>query len=59
MPDTLRDRRGVLNRQFDSGESTVDMLSPKRNASAKLTLSWLDIPEWQKDNEYILTGYRR
>ncbi|KAI8969396.1 HlyIII-domain-containing protein [Trametes punicea] len=23
------------------------------------TLTWLEIPEWQKDNEYILTGYRR
>lgn len=25
----------------------------------KLTLEWLEIPEWQRDNEYILTGYRR
>ncbi|KAI0631080.1 HlyIII-domain-containing protein [Trametes polyzona] len=23
------------------------------------TLTWLEIPEWQRDNEYILTGYRR
>ncbi|OSD01469.1 HlyIII-domain-containing protein [Trametes coccinea BRFM310] len=23
------------------------------------TLTWLEIPDWQKDNEYILTGYRR
>ncbi|CDO70488.1 hypothetical protein BN946_scf184569.g31 [Trametes cinnabarina] len=22
------------------------------------TLTWLEIPDWQKDNEYILTGYR-
>ncbi len=25
----------------------------------KITLEWLEIPEWQRDNEYILTGYRR
>lgn len=24
-----------------------------------LTLTWHEIPAWQKDNEYILTGYRR
>ena len=23
------------------------------------TLTWLEIPEWQRDNEFILTGYRR
>ena len=23
------------------------------------TLSWHEIPAWQKDNEYVLTGYRR
>ncbi|KAI0763120.1 HlyIII-domain-containing protein [Trametes elegans] len=23
------------------------------------TLTWLEIPQWQRDNEYILTGYRR
>ena len=25
----------------------------------KLTLTWQEIPAWQQDNEYILTGYRR
>lgn len=24
-----------------------------------LTLTWNEIPPWQQDNEYILTGYRR
>ncbi|KAJ7037898.1 hemolysin-III related-domain-containing protein [Mycena alexandri] len=23
------------------------------------TVSWLELPEWQKDNEYIVQGYRR
>ncbi|KZT03812.1 HlyIII-domain-containing protein [Laetiporus sulphureus 93-53] len=25
----------------------------------RLTLTWLEIPAWQRDNDYILTGYRR
>ncbi|KAH9939918.1 HlyIII-domain-containing protein [Amylocystis lapponica] len=24
-----------------------------------LTVAWTDIPEWQRDNEYIMAGYRR
>lgn len=27
--------------------------------TSSLTLTWHEIPAWQKDNEYILTGYRR
>ena len=27
--------------------------------TSSLTLTWNEIPAWQKDNEYILTGYRR
>jgi hypothetical protein len=23
------------------------------------TLTWLEIPAWQRDNEYIVSGYRR
>ncbi|KAJ7741413.1 hemolysin-III related-domain-containing protein [Mycena maculata] len=23
------------------------------------TINWLELPEWQKDNEYIISGYRR
>ncbi|KAI9569958.1 hemolysin-III related-domain-containing protein [Boletus coccyginus] len=30
-------------------------VKPKQNS---LTLSWNEIPEWQRDNEYILSGYR-
>lgn len=34
---------------------------PERDPSkiTGLTLTWHEIPAWQKDNEYILTGYRR
>ncbi|KAI0366813.1 HlyIII-domain-containing protein [Pilatotrama ljubarskyi] len=31
----------------------------KAEEALKKTLTWLEIPDWQKDNEYILTGYRR
>ncbi|KZP15305.1 HlyIII-domain-containing protein [Athelia psychrophila] len=34
---------------------------PSRDAPQKsksLTLSWTEIPEWQRDNDHILTGYR-
>lgn len=23
------------------------------------TLTWKEIPDWQRDNDYILTGYRQ
>lgn len=34
---------------------------PSRNPARTdaVTLTWHEIPAWQKDNEYILTGYRR
>ncbi|KAJ7664298.1 hemolysin-III related-domain-containing protein [Mycena rosella] len=28
-------------------------------AQSSQTIGWLDLPEWQKDNEYIVSGYRR
>lgn len=57
MPDSLRDRRGARN--FESRESTIDTQSSTLKTSTKRTLSWFDIPDWQRDNEYILSGYRR
>ena len=30
-----------------------------KRARRKHTLTWQEIPAWQQDNEYILTGYRR
>ena len=35
----------------------LDPDSPR--ARKKRTLTWQEIPAWQQDNEYILTGYRR
>ncbi|KAI0942181.1 hypothetical protein AcV7_002686 [Taiwanofungus camphoratus] len=32
---------------------------PSQPSIGRLTLTWLEIQEWQRDNEYILTGYRR
>ena len=25
----------------------------------KKTIAWADLPDWRRDNEYILDGYRR
>ncbi|KAF9494994.1 HlyIII-domain-containing protein [Pleurotus eryngii] len=45
---------------FASGSTaTVTHLRDVAAEVHKLTLEWLEIPEWQRDNEYILTGYRR
>jgi adiponectin receptor len=32
---------------------------PDKRRALPLTLSWYEIAEWQRDNEYIMTGYRR
>ncbi|PIL23492.1 hypothetical protein GSI_14803 [Ganoderma sinense ZZ0214-1] len=37
----------------------VTMVDGGKARKASKTLTWLEIPEWQRDNEYILTGYRR
>ncbi|KAF9467870.1 hemolysin-III related-domain-containing protein [Collybia nuda] len=31
----------------------------KTDKPPKKTLTWLEIPHWQRDNEFIVTGYRR
>ena len=48
-PNDLRQRRANLKSVPSRDES---------QKSAALTLSWTEIPDWQKDNDYILTGYR-
>ncbi len=35
------------------------ILDATQTRSPNLTLTWQEIPSWQKDNEFILTGYRR
>jgi len=48
----------ILNRQNRktsiSSKTALDI--PKEVLN---TLTWQDLPEWRKDNEYIVSGYRR
>ena len=37
----------------------VTVLDSGDARKASKTLTWREIPEWQRDNEYILSGYRR
>ena len=41
--------------EADSGQPAKSA----RSGSGSKTLTWWEIPDWQKDNEYILSGYRR
>lgn len=41
------------------GVNTSTMKPPATRPSAEArTVTWHEIPEWQRDNEYILSGYR-
>lgn len=56
MPSKLRSR---LNGAGPKGSpEPMDPDSPGIPTD-RLTLTWLEIPAWQRDNEFILTGYRR
>ena len=37
--------------------STMAALTVRRTAEAR-TVTWLEISEWQRENKYILSGYR-
>jgi len=51
-PRSLRHRNAL--------ESTPPVLNEKRGRAPKsYTLSWNELEEWQKDNEFIVNGYRR
>ena len=54
----------VEDRIFTGPEDRPDstpLLDPNRTKQSRQrkTLTWQEIPAWQRDNEYILTGYRR
>lgn len=51
MPQQKPSRSQKTRRK--SPETTPNAISPSK------TISWDELEEWQKDNEYIRTGYRR
>jgi adiponectin receptor len=51
-PDTIRQRRAQTGDLNDGKRPTANP-SP-----TSWTLTWHDIPDWRRDNKYILTGYR-
>ncbi|KAH9855334.1 HlyIII-domain-containing protein [Lenzites betulinus] len=64
----LRERKTRLNNPRNKDEEINDVKDPSgpppisvkaESTSKSKTLTWVEIPAWQQDNEYILTGYRR
>jgi hypothetical protein len=51
---TLKQRHTGVN-----GLEQLDSPAQYHNGPKPLTLSWREIPAWMRDNEYILSGYRR
>lgn len=51
----LKARKRNLSNQNGPGHHILQTGPDKQ----RMTLSWHEIPEWQRDNEYILMGYRR
>jgi hypothetical protein len=39
--------------------SALNVPVPSSNTPLSNTVSWHELNDWQRDNEYILTGYRR
>lgn len=51
--------KSELSRRHIQGDKTRTMNIPNPPPKIKpQTVTWNDIPAWQRDNEYILTGYR-
>jgi len=62
MPTLFRQRHAVVepsNLKFKNDGSLKPVVDSASSTRSHRTLAWLEIPEWQRDNEYILTGYRR
>lgn len=75
MADTVRQRKSQARPDFSARPTVLTPLkgrihsdptdkpqidgSPVPPKLGSLTLSWHEIPPWQQDNEYIITGYRR
>ena len=57
----LHTLEGTQSRVHSDPDSARLNASPERDPSRtnSPTVTWHEIPSWQQDNEYILTGYRR
>ncbi|PNP54785.1 hypothetical protein FNYG_15604 [Fusarium nygamai] len=51
-PDTIKQRR---TRPENLNVTKQSMANPPPRIK---TVTWRDIPDWRRDNKYILTGYR-
>ena len=50
-------RRRTHQNRKNSGVENHD--ASKMDTSTTALLTWSELPEWMKDNEYIISGYRR
>ena len=47
----------IKKRHVHGGDASIMKASTMRPTEAR-TVTWPEIPEWQRDNKYILSGYR-
>ena len=60
MIEVTREMNAPRQRIQIPAEPGQDQRPPKKGSvPQRKTLSWDEIEDWQKDNEYILRGYRR
>ncbi|KAI0052140.1 HlyIII-domain-containing protein [Auriscalpium vulgare] len=52
-------QRHVSKDPLSSGHAKDGLRPTVDGGPPLLTVSWAELPEWMRDNEYILTGYRR
>ena len=55
-------KTAITRRRVNDGVETVTQVSVDASGDTKVrsfTIHWDDLEEWQRDNEYIVTGYRR
>ncbi|KAI3607906.1 channel protein [Moniliophthora roreri] len=48
-----------LRNRFSDDKGLAEAPRARLRATSSRTLNWDQLEEWQKDNQYILTGYRR